>query len=83
MSEDYKEYPIPKSLIGFAVRYYYRHKLRLRDVRDIMFDRSLEISHQTISDWIRDFGPLHTQAIRKTRGSSFQNKISGILMKGV
>lgn len=74
MSEHYKGYRIPKSLIGFAVRYYYRYKLSLRDVRDIMLDRGLEISHQTISDWIRDFGPLYAQAIRKTRGSSFQDK---------
>jgi putative transposase len=74
MSEHYKGYRIPKSLIGFAVRYYYRYKLSLRDVRDIMLDRGLEVSHQTISDWIRDFGPLYAQAIRKTRCSSFQDK---------
>ena len=74
MSENYKGYRVPKVLIGYAVRYYLRYKLSLRDVRDIMFDRGLEVSHQSISDWIRDFGPLYAQAIRKARGVSRSDK---------
>lgn len=48
MSETYKRYRVPKSLIGLAVRYYLRYKLNLRDVRDIMLDRSLEVFHAII-----------------------------------
>lgn len=70
MSDYYKGYRVPKSLIGFAIRYYLHYKLSLRDARDIMIDRGLEVSHETIRSWIQDFGPLYTQSIRKRRGVS-------------
>lgn len=74
MSDYYKGYRVPKILIGYAVRYYFRYKLSLRDVQDIMLDRGLSVSHQSISDWIRDLGSLYAQAIRKTRGRSQSDK---------
>ena len=62
MSDNYKGYRVPKILIGYAVKYYFRYKLSLRDVQDIMWDRGLSVSHQSISNWIRDFGPLYAQS---------------------
>lgn len=74
MSETYKGYRVPKCLIGYAVRYYLRYKLSLRDVRDILLDRGLEVSHEAIRTWVNDFAPVYAQSIRKTRGVSQSDK---------
>jgi putative transposase len=48
MRETYKGYHLPKSVIGFAVRYYYRYKISLRDLSEMLEDRGLSIPYETI-----------------------------------
>ena len=48
MRDHYKGYRMPKSVIGFAVRYYHRYKLRLRDVSELLIDRGVEVTYETI-----------------------------------
>ncbi|WPY01721.1 IS6 family transposase domain protein (plasmid) [Candidatus Trichorickettsia mobilis] len=45
MIERYKGYRYPKSVIGFAVRYYFRYKLSLRDLSELLLDRGIEVSY--------------------------------------
>ena len=44
MREHYKGYRYPKSIVGFAVRYYHRYKLSYRDISEILFDRGIEVA---------------------------------------
>lgn len=73
-SEHYKGYRYPKQIIAFAVRYYHRYKLSYRDVSDILLDRGIEVSHETIRSWCKVWGPIYARGIRQKRGSTFSDK---------
>lgn len=53
MRDHYKGYRMPKSVIGFAVRYYHPYKLSLRDASELLMDRGIEVTYETIRNWIR------------------------------
>ena len=74
MANNYKGYRVPKSIIGFAVRYYFRYKLSLRDVSELLLDRNIEVTYESIRQWVKKWGTLYAQAIRKKRGSNFRDK---------
>lgn len=74
MSEKYKGYRIPKTLIGYAVRLYFRYKLSLRDVSELLMERGLTVTYESIRLWIKNFGPVYAQAIRKKKGTCFKDK---------
>lgn len=44
MTDYYKGYRFPKEVIGWAVRYYYRYKLSLRDISELLLVRGIEVS---------------------------------------
>ena len=74
MIERYKGYRYPKSVIGFAVRYYFRYKLSLRDLSELLLDRGIEVSYEAIRNWIDVWGVVYAQAIRKRKGSTYWDK---------
>ena len=46
---------------------YIRHPLSLRQVEDILFERGIDICHETVRFWWNRFGPLFAAEIRKRR----------------
>ena len=46
---------------------YIRYPLSLRQVEDILFERGIDISHETIRYWWNRFGPMFAAEIRKRR----------------
>ena len=74
MTNYYKGYRFPKEVIGWAARSYYRYKLSLRDISELLPARGAEVSHETIRSWCYYFGPIYAKAIRQKRGSSFKDK---------
>lgn len=74
MDEKYKGYRIPKALIGYAVRLYFRYKLSLRDVSELLIERGLIVTYESIRLWVKNLGLSYAQAIRKKEGSSLKNK---------
>ncbi|MGN4118826.1 IS6 family transposase, partial [Burkholderia gladioli] len=38
----------PASLISHAVRWYFRFQLSLRDIEELLFERGVIVSHETI-----------------------------------
>ena len=55
----------PRSVIGYAVWLYHRFALSLRDVEDILAERGVSVSHETIRVWCLRFGPQFAAAIRR------------------
>ncbi|AIK96611.1 IS6 family transposase [Candidatus Odyssella acanthamoebae] len=74
MRDHYKGYRLPKSVIGFAVRYYYRSKISLRDLSEMLQDRGLSVTYETIRNWCQTWGPVYARDIRQKRGSAFKDK---------
>ena len=48
---------------------YVRFPLALRNVEDLLFDRGIDICHQTVRHWWNRFGPLFAADIRRQRVS--------------
>ncbi|SLN09550.1 Transposase IS66 family protein [Roseovarius litorisediminis] len=46
---------------------YIRFPLSLRNVEDLLHERGVEISHETVRFWWRRFGPMFASEIRKRR----------------
>ena len=46
---------------------YVRYPLSLRNVEDLLHERGIEISHETVRFWWNRFGPLFAAEIRRKR----------------
>ena len=54
-------------VIRLAVMLYIRYPLSLRQVEDILFERGIDICHETVRLWWSRFGPMFAAEIRKRR----------------
>ena len=54
-------------IIRLAVMLYVRFPLSLRNVEDMLHERGIEVSHETIRFWWNRFGPMFAAKIRKKR----------------
>jgi|GEM_PF-1054019 len=50
-------------IIRLAVMLYVRFPLSLRNVEDLLHERGIEISHETVRFWWSRFGPLFVEQI--------------------
>jgi putative transposase len=56
-------------IIRLAVMMYVRFPLSLRNVEDLLHERGIEISHETVRFWWNRFGPMFASEIRKKRAT--------------
>ena len=63
----YKHFRFPIVVISQAIYLYNRFSLSYRDVSDLLLERGIEVSHQTIKDWNIRFGGLFADEIKKRR----------------
>ena len=54
-------------IIRLAVMLYVRYPLSIRNVEDLLHERGIEISHETVRFWWNRFGPMFAAAIRRKR----------------
>jgi putative transposase len=54
-------------IIRLAVMMYVRFPLSLRNVEDLLHERGIEVSHETIRFWWNRFGPMFAAEIRRKR----------------
>ena len=54
-------------VIRLVVMMYIRYPLSLRQVEDILFERGIDICHETVRFWWNRFGPMFANEIRKHR----------------
>jgi putative transposase len=56
-------------VIRLAVLMYVKYPLSLRNVEDLLAERGIDISHETVRHWWNRFGPLFASDIRKQRAN--------------
>jgi len=54
-------------IIRLAVMMYVRFPLSLRNIEDLLHERGIEISHETVRFWWNRFGPMFASEIRRKR----------------
>ena len=65
---NYRGYRFPVEVISHAVWLYYRFTLSFRDVEDLLAQRSIIVTYETIRQWCRTFGPDYVRTLRRRRG---------------
>ena len=61
----YKRHRFPPQMIAHAVWLYVRFNLSLREVEELMLERGVDVSYETIRRWTVKFGPLITHVLRR------------------
>ncbi|MBW0145696.1 IS6 family transposase [Sphingomicrobium clamense] len=56
-------------IIRLAVMMYVKYPLSLRNVEDLLFERGIDIAHETVRYWWNRFGPMFAGDIRRQRVS--------------
>jgi putative transposase len=56
-------------VIRLVVLMYVRFPLSLRNVEDLLFERGIDICHETVRHWWNRFGPIFAGEIRRQRVS--------------
>ena len=54
-------------IIRLAVMLYVRFPLSLRNVEDLLHERGIDVSHETVRYWWNRFGPVFAAEIRRKR----------------
>ena len=54
-------------VIRLAVLLYVKYSLSLRNVEDLLFERGIDICHETVRHWWNRFGPVLAAGIRRQR----------------
>src|SRR5512139_3171613 len=63
----YSGYRVPPAIIQQAIWFYLRFTLSLRDVDDLLAERGITVSYESIRRWINHFGPMIAADLRQRR----------------
>ena len=63
----YSGYRFPPEIIQQAILLYLRFTLSLRDVEDLLAERGIAVSYETVRRWVNHFGPMIAADLRKRR----------------
>jgi hypothetical protein len=74
----YKGHRFPVEIISHCVWLYHRFPLSLRDVQEMMTDRGVSVSYDTIHQWSRKFGQTYANGLR---AAGLDQATSGILTR--
>jgi putative transposase len=66
----YKRHRFPPALIAHAVWLYFRFPLSLRLVEEMLLERGIVVSYETIRCWANKFGPDYARRLRRKPPSS-------------
>jgi putative transposase len=67
MTNPFRYFKTSPEIIRLAVMMYVRFPLSLRNVEDLLHERGIDISHETVRFWWNRFGPLMAREIRRRR----------------
>ena len=63
----YHDHRFPPTIIQLAVWMYGRFTLSLRDVEELLAERGLDISYETVRRWFLKFGQVYAAGLRQAR----------------
>jgi len=64
-SLQYKRYRFPPEIIQYAVWLYYRFNLSHRDIEDLLAERGITVSYESVRLWCNKFGPKYAKRLKK------------------
>ena len=67
MKNPFRYFNSSPEIIRLTVMMYLRYPLSLHQVEDLLFERGIDICHETVRFWWNRFGPMFGAEIRKRR----------------
>src|SRR5206468_11438304 len=67
MTISFARHQFPPVVIQHAVWLYLPFTLSYRDVEDLLAERGLDISYETVRSWVLKFGPVIARRLRQSR----------------
>jgi hypothetical protein len=61
----YRRHRFPPLVIQHAVWLYLRFTLSYRDVEELLAERGLDLSYETVRSWVLKFGPAIARGLRR------------------
>ncbi|NDW46690.1 IS6 family transposase [Ruegeria sp. PrR005] len=71
--DPFKYFHSSPEIIRLAVMLYVRFPLSLRNVEDLLHERGVDVSHETVRFWWQRFGPMFASEIRKKRADRLRS----------
>ncbi len=65
---NYHGYRFPSEIISRAVWLYHRFCLSFRDAEDLLAQRGITVTYETIRHWCHTFGPDYARRLQRRRG---------------
>jgi putative transposase len=63
----YRRHRFPPEIVQHAVWLYFRFPLSYRNVEDLLAERGIDLSYETVRRWALKFGTLYARKLRKLR----------------
>src|SRR4030088_3427260 len=63
----YRRHRFPPPIIQHAIWLYLRFTLSYRDVEELLAERGLDVSYETLRRWVLKFGPGFARRLRRSR----------------
>jgi len=64
----YKRHRFPPDIISYAVWLYYRFNLSYRDIEDLLAERGITVSRESIRLWCIKFGAIYSRRLKRKHG---------------
>jgi len=72
MSNPFRYFKTSPEIIRLAVMLYVRFPPSLRNVEDLLHERGIDVSHETVRYWWNRFGPMMAREIKKRRSQQLR-----------
>jgi len=63
----YAHHRFPPPIIQHAIWLYFKFSLSYRDVEDLLVERGIDVSYETVRRWVLKFGAVYAGKLRKQR----------------
>ena len=67
----YRRHRFHPDIIRQAVWLYFRFTMSFRDVEDLLAERGIDVTYETVRLWVLKFGPIYARRIHKRGGPAF------------
>ena len=71
--DPFKYFKTSPEIIRLAVMLYVRFPLSLRNVEDLLHERGVDVSHESVRYWWHRFGPMFASEIRRKRADRLRS----------
>ncbi len=81
----YHGHRFPATVISHAERWYFRFRLSLRDIEELLLERGVAVSYETIRRWCEKFGvgfAHRVKAVRRKPGCTWQLDEMFVTLRG-